>query len=464
VPGGVKDVGSLNTKASRFVDPVTETMTEAEIAQLQLRRLNEFLDSSVWPNRYFRARAGYGPPRTLGSIQELKDLPLMRKADVMTDIADHPPFGSRCNAAPEEVRQIVETSGTSGAGRERYPLTDHDLDLIQQMEMPGFGWAGIEPGKVFVSSLPVTTRAGGQWYQDAVRRLQGIWLSVGTYPAEEKLRYMREIGADVIHASPSYLLRLEAVAAQLSIDPRSLNVGAIMSSGESLSVPWLEEREEIWGAKIHEQYGSTQRAIAWTCEAGARRGQQLGVLHTLPHLAVYEVIDPQTGEEVPDGGVGELVITPFGSTAAPIVRFASGDRVRKVAAAECGCGRPYPGLRSGSIDRFDAMLKIRGVNIVPSAVDSVVMRDPVTDYQARVYRDGQSGKEEIEVLVATTAGAPDPALLSALTEDFRRVVGLRATFVPHDKPSIVEDTKVDVKKRKRWTDERSAAVAAPGRS
>jgi ABC-type tungstate transport system permease subunit len=97
------------------------------------------------------------------------------------------------------------------------------------------------------------------------------------------------------------------------------------------------------------------------------------------------------------------------------------------------------------------------VNIVPSTVDSVVMRDPVTDYQARVYRDRQSGKEEIEVLVATTTGTPDPALLESLTADFRRVVGLRATFVAHDRASIVEDTTVDVKKRKRWTDERSAA-------
>jgi phenylacetate-CoA ligase len=454
VSSGAEDVGSLNASAYRFADPVTETMTEAEIAGLQLQRLNEFLATAVWPNRWFRSRPEYGAPRTLRSIEEFRQLPLMRKADVMADIAGDPPYGARANAAPEQIRQIVETSGTSGAGRERYPLTDHDLDLVQQMEMPGFCWAGIGPGKVFVSSLPVTTRAGGQWYQDAVRRLGGIWLSVGTYPAEEKLRYMREIGADVIHASPSYLLRLEAVAAQLSIDPRSLHVGAIMSSGESLSVPWLEEREQIWGARIHEQYGSTQRAIAWTCEAGARRGQHLGVLHTLPHLAVYEVIDPETGAEVADGETGELVITPFGSTAAPIVRFASGDRVRKVAAAECGCGRPYPGLRSGSIDRFDAMLKVRGVNIVPSSVDSVVMRDPVTDYQARVYRDGGSGKEEIEVLVATTTGAPGPDLLAALTADFRRVVGLRATFIPHDKPSIVEDTKVDVKKRKRWTDER----------
>jgi len=457
-------VRGTSTKARRFVDPVTETMTEPDIRQLQLQRLNEFLGSWVWPNGYFRSRPEYGRPRVLGSIEELKDLPLMRKADVMRDIADHPPYGSRFTAAPEDVRQIVETSGTSGAGRERYPLTEHDLDLVQQMEMPGFCWAGIGPGKVFVASLPVTTRAGGQWYEDAVRRLKGIWLSVGTYPAHEKLRYMREIGADVIHCSPSYLMRLEAVASELSIDPRSLGVGAILSSGESLSVPWLEEREETWGAKIHEQYGSTQRAIAWTCEAGARRGQELGVLHTLPHLAVYEVIDPDTGAEVADGGVGELVITPFGSTAAPILRFATGDRVRKVAAAECGCGRPYPGLRSGSIDRFDSMLKVRGVNIVPSAVDSVVMRDPVTDYQARVYRDGQSGKEEIEVLVATTAGTPDQALLASLTEDFRRVVGLRATFIPHDRASIVEDTTVDVKKRKRWTDERSAVAAGPRRS
>jgi phenylacetate-coenzyme A ligase PaaK-like adenylate-forming protein len=109
------------------------------------------------------------------------------------------------------------------------------------------------------------------------------------------------------------------------------------------------------------------------------------------------------------------------------------------------------------------MLKVRGVNVIPSTVDAVLLREPVTDYQARVYRDDSTGREEMEILVAGMAGTLSAALLSDLTEQLRAVVGLRATLLPHDKATIVDDTVVDVRKRKRWTDER-AAVAYPSTS
>ncbi|GEL23152.1 phenylacetate-coenzyme A ligase [Pseudonocardia sulfidoxydans NBRC 16205] len=437
----------------RYVDRATETMSPAELARLQLARLNEFLDRGVWGNEWFAPRLG--ARREIRSLEQWRELPTMTKRDVMADIAEHGPYGRRATAEPADVRQVVETSGTSGQGRERYPVTGHDLDLIQQMEMPGFAWAGAGPGSVVLSSLPVTTRAGGQWYQDAVRRLGAVWLSVGTYPAEEKLRYLREIGADILVASPSYLMRLEIVAAAEGVRPADLGVRAIMTAGEPFSVAWAREREAVWDARLHEQYGSTQRAIAWSCEEGAVHGDGLGVLHVLPHLAVYEVIDPATGEEVGEGEHGELVITPFGSTAAPLVRFASGDRVVKVGAGDCPCGRPYPGLRCGRIDRYDAMTKIRGVNVVPSAADALLLQHPVTDYQARVYSDERTGREELEIVVAAVGGPPDAGTLAVLADRFRQEFGLRATFVAHEGPTLVADVAVDAKKRKRWTDERA---------
>lgn len=446
----------MTRTAVRFVDREVETMSPPELERLQLARLNEFLDQHVRTNPYFRPRlAASQVGKPLRSLEEFRQFPIMRKADVLADVARRGPFGSRFVGELTDVVQIVETSGTSGSGRERYPVNEVDLDLVQQMEMPGFCWAGVGPGKIVISSLPVTTRAGGQWYHDAVRRLKGIWLSVGTYPAEEKIRYMREVGVDLLVASPSYLGRLEAVAAAAGLDPRSFGVTAVMSAGEPFSAEWCAEREEVWGARLHEQYGSTQRAIAWTCEQGALHGSELGVLHTLPHLGVYEVIDPETGEEVLDGEVGELVITPFGSTAAPLVRFASGDRVRKISAADCSCGRPFPGLRAGSIDRFDSMLKVRGVNVIPSAVDQLFLHGPVTDYQARVYSDSATGKEELEIVIASVTG-PTPELLAELATRFRAEFGLRATLVAHQGASLVSDTTVDSKKRNRWTDERAA--------
>lgn len=450
----------VNRPELRHVDPEVETMSPSELLRLQLRRLNQFLSDAVWDNPWFVRRFGPTVRRQITSLEDFSTLPVMRKEDVLADIRANPPFGARTTVARTDVRQVVETSGTSGAGRERYPISAHDLDLIQQMEMPGFRWAGVDAGDIVVSSLPVTTRAGGQWYQDAVRRLGAIWLSVGTYPAQEKLRYMREVGVDLLVASPSYLIRLEVVAEEAGIDPADLGVRAIMTAGEPFSAHWAAERQQRWAARLHEQYGSTQRAIAWTCEQGALHGEELGVLHTLPHLGVYEIVDPETGQEVDDGELGELVITPFGSSAAPLVRFASGDRVRKVAGGQCRCGRPFPGLRCGQIDRYDAMIKVRGVNVIPSAVDDLLLRGDVTDYQARVYNDAATGKEELEIVVATQHGRPTDELLAQLSSEFRTAFGLRATMLPHDRPTIVDDIAVDAKKRRRWSDERAPRALA----
>lgn len=448
-----------DNRSRRYFDAEVETMSTAELERLQVDGLNRFLDRAVRGNPWFENR-GFKPGE-VRSVSEMKNWPTMRKADVIADIASSPPFGARTTVAASEIRQFVETSGTSGAGRERYPLSEQDLRMVIAMEVPGFRWAGLEPGGVVVSSLPVTTRAGGQWYHDAVRRLGGVWLSVGTYPAEDKLRYMQDLPTAILVASASYLLRLEAIAEEMGVDVRSLDVGAIITAGETFSVAWAEERQERWGCIVYEQYGSTQRSIAWSCEEGVVPGGERGVLHVMPHLAVYEIVDPETGAEVGPGEAGELVITPFSSTASPLVRFATGDRVVKVAPKECVCGRSLPGIRSGSIDRYDSMVKLRGVNVIPSVVDTVVIDGRVTDYQARVFTHPETAREEIEITVTSDGGDLSAEELARLASRFRREIGLRATFRNHDGRGFLDEFTVDSRKRKRWVDERSTRSPIP---
>lgn len=441
----------------RYLQQEIETMPIEALRTLQWNGLNEFMRRYVWSNPFYAERyavAGIGRDQ-ITSLESFSMLPIVRKEDILADISSCPPFGQRNVAAPNEIRQVVETSGTSGLGRERYPLNQADLDGVLSMEVFGFYWAGIESGAIAASSLPLTTRAGGQWYYGAVRRLGGVYLALGTYDTQQKLRYLAEFDVDLLIGGPSYLHRYEVAARETGINLADLRVKGLMVAGEPFSAAWVAEREEVWGSKLYEQYGSTQRAIAWTCEEGARQGDQLGVLHTLPHLALYEVIDPATGREVPNGESGELIITPFAaSTVAPLVRFATGDRVTKVA-EPCSCGRTLPGFRAGSIERLDSMIKVRGVNLFPPALDDVIMQSPVAEYQGRVFIDPATGREEIEVAVQFLEGERvSDAFLRNLEARLREAVGLRFTAVAHRGPSLLPEIRDDVKKRRRWLDQR----------
>jgi phenylacetate-CoA ligase len=349
----------------------------------------------------------------------------------------------------DSLRQVVTTSGTSGAGEEAYPLDADDEQLVHRMAARGFAWAGVGPGCVVLNTLPLTTTAAGQWYYHGLRLLGANVLEAGTFPTERKLEYLVRFGADTLVGTPSYMLRLALDARRSGIDPAGSLVRRLVVAGESWSEDWMARLEREWGAKVFEQYGSTQRAMAWSCEAGALTEAGRGVLHALSDHGVYEVIDPATGTAVSEGP-GELVVTPFASSASPLVRFATGDRVTVV--GSCLCGRPGPLLAAGSVDRYDFMVKVRGVNLWPEALDSAVFGvGSVRDYEARVETD-ETGREllRLDIELERDDGAATEAVAAAV----KRVTGLAASVraVPGD--ALTGGIEDRFRKRRRLHDRR----------
>jgi phenylacetate-CoA ligase len=177
-----------------------------------------------------------------------------------------------------------------------------------------------------------------------------------------------------------------------------------------------------------------------------------GGLHTLPHLAVYEVLDPDTGEHVDDGEVGELVITPFVSSAAmPLVRFASGDRVRYLGHDGCGCGRAFASIESGHVIRYDDRLKVKGVNLEPDELDPLIAVAGVRDYEAIVAID-DLGRETITVSVEPRDGFDDRIDTGAIAAALHAATGLSFRVGLADEPLAAAEVTGDVKKRRRWRD------------
>ncbi len=424
--------------------------SEAEALRAwQLQRAWDVVEHVAAHNPFYRSRLEPSSKRTAAAFRHL---PLTRKDEVAADCAADPPYGSRTVVADSQIRMIVQTSGTSGRGTEVYVLSAADQLAITRVEAIGFAWAGIGPGVTVLLTLPIALSAAGQWYYAGLRMLGATVLPVGAYPTERKVDILRAYGAQVIVATPSYVERIAVACEDAGIDPASLGVRTMMVAGQAYSIDWARSIETRWAATLYEQYGCTERAIAWTCPGGVLRTGERGVLHFPAEAGYCEVIVPESGEPAEDGGEGELVVTPFTADASPLVRYATGDRVRFVAPGSCDCGRPLPGIVAGTVSRYDDMMKIRGVNVWPAGLDEAVFAvDGVCDYRGRVYID--AGAEVIALRLE--ADPPEAQVAGAVVKAIRSLTGLTSQVTVEPRGTLARQVPEGFVKITRWTDERS---------
>lgn len=392
-----------------------------DLADWQMARAWGIVETVARDNPFFRTRLEVP---TMRDAAAFRSLGVTMKQDVVEDCVTHPPYGSRTVAGHQDIRMVVHTSGTSGRGMAVYALDTADLEAIVRAEAVGFLWAGVGPGTRVLLTLPMGMTAAGLWYLAALRYIGANVLSVGPYSTERKVELLRQFQAESVIGTPTYVHRLAVACEDAGISPRETSVRTLIVAGQPFSLPWARTMEELWGATLFEQYGCTERAIAWTCPGGVIKGDFLGVLHFPPENGYYEVVDPVSGNPVGHGETGELIITPFGADSSPLVRYATGDRVRWMSPGSCPCGRPLAGIAAGEVERYDDMLKIRGVNVWPASFDKAVFAvAAVTDYRGTVWVD-DDGQEQIEI---RAEGAGDrTGLVDALSTSIRSVTGLRA--------------------------------------
>jgi phenylacetate-CoA ligase len=229
------------------------------------------------------------------------------------------------------------------------------------------------------------------------------------------------IGATVVCCTPTYALRLAEVAESEGRRPLADgSVRLLIVAGEpGGSIPATRERiEKAWGARVIDHHGLTEVGpVSFEC------WESPGSLHVNEAEFIVEVLDPATGEDVPDGQTGELVVTNLGRTASPVIRYRTGDLVIR-RTGRCGCGRTWARLDGGILSRADDMVNIRGVNVYPVGIESVVRRLPeVVEFRSTVSRSGSMRSLRMEIEVAEGAG--DPAAVSArVAYHLREALGL----------------------------------------
>lgn len=442
-------------------------LSRDELEALQLRRLRRQLARLAQSSPYHRHRleAARIAPDALASLEIFRArFPLSTKADFLADQAEHPPFGQRLGIPREQVALVNMTGGTSGQGQEIYGRSQHDIHLQGYLHALPWFLAGLRPGDVAVNCVPAGGMTTGGWGPGEGLRIVGAtaFHVGGTLSTDAKIDLMLRIGdIHFIYASTNYLHTLTEALLRRGLEPRRAfpAMRTLFIAAEGYPLEWAERIETLWDCRLQEGYGSTQCAGfgASTCADGVfGRAGGRGLMHMFEWETLFEVVHPTSLEPVSSGETGELVVTNLAIEGSPVVRFRTGDAVRFVSHRDAASGRTWNAIECGTVGRFDDMLKIRGNNVWPSAVDAAVFSfAEVAEYAGRVYTS-PDGKTEVEVRIAFTEGAAslDEASRERLREAVRGTIKERTnvwmTVVVCARDQLPEFNY----KARRWKDER----------
>ena len=378
-------------------DRALETLDAARLRGHQLERARALVRAALGANPFWTAKwraAGLASADDLRSWDDLRCLPLTTKNELVADQATHPLFGTNLTYPLERYVRVHQTSGTSGT-----PLLWLDTQASWEWWARCWGFvlagAGVRRGDRAFFPFSFGLFVGFWAGFEGARALGVLAIPGGGQDSPTRLATMETLGATVLVCTPSYALHLLQVARERGVDPARLPVRVTLHAGEpGAGIPSVRARIEAgWGARAFDHGGMTEMgAYGYECEAQ-------GGLHVNESEFVAEVIDPATGAPASEG---ELVLTNLGRLGSPLVRYRTGDRVR-LARSSCGCGRTFARLEGGILGRLDDMLIVRGVNLFPSAIEAIVRRFPVEEFQIEIFRAGEL--DEVRVLVEVDGGA-----------------------------------------------------------
>lgn len=390
--------------------PAIEQASIADIEKLQSSKLKDLL---IYLNNYspYYQRIFQAKQIDLTSIRHLRDLrrlPLTKKDDLQR-------FNKDFFCVPmDRIIDYATTSGTLG-DPVTFGLTDADLDRLAYNEMISFQCAGVQKGDLVQLMCTIDRRfMAGIAYFLGLRQLGAGVIRIGAGIPELQWDSILQYKPKYLIAVPSFLLKIIAYAEQHGIDYRGSSIEAVICIGESLRTATLspslltQRIQEKWPIKLFSTYASTEMSAAFTeCEA-----MQGG--HQHPELIITEVLD-ENEQAVPDGELGELVVTTLGIEALPLLRYKTGDMVRRFS-TPCICGRNTS--RIGPVEgRKQQMIKYKGTSLYPPAMhDLLVSFEEIKLYLIEISNT-EVGTDDIMIQVA--ASAPTEELLNRIKDSFR---------------------------------------------
>ena len=399
-----------------------EQLDRSRLAEGQGRRLMELLRAIHGRNQFYTRKlqdAGIDI-NGLRLPEDFKRLPLTTKAELNADQAANPPWGTALTEPLSHYTRYCQTSSTTGRPLRWIDTNDSWQWLLECWKTVYRGARVTQSDRVFfpLSFGPFL----GFWAgfeagpQIGLHCIQG-----GGMSSQIRLSMIETIGATVVCCTPTYALRLAEIAEHERRRPLADGtVRMLIVAGEpGGSIPATRERiERSWGARVLDHHGLTEVGpVSFECWDAP------GSLHINEAEFIAEVLDLRTGEEVEDGQTGELVLTNLGRTASPAIRYRTGDLVIR-RSEPCACGRTWARLAGGILGRADDMVNIRGVNVYPVGIESVVRRLPeVVEFRSVVSRQGSMRSLRLEIEVAPEFEDSN-AVASRVAYHLREALGL----------------------------------------
>jgi phenylacetate-CoA ligase len=428
--------------------PDRETMNLSALRELQLERLRWSVGHAYENNPYYRQKfdAAKVHPGQLRTLDDLRRFPFL----VKQEMRDQAPYG--LFAVPmRSVVRLHASSGTTGnatvAG-----YSARDVDLWAGLMARCIASAGGGPDDVLQVAYGYGLFTGGLGAHYGGERIGATVIPISGGNSERQLALIRDFGTTMLACTPSYALNLADYAAKHApgYDFRKTRLRRGLFGAE----PWTEamraEIETRLGIDAFDIYGLSEViGPGVACECSAKRG-----MHIFEDEFLVEVIDPETGETLPEGEQGELVFTSLGKECCPVIRYRTRD-ISRIYRETCSCGRTLVKMDK-VCGRTDDMLIIRGVNVFPSQVESVLMQvDGVEPhYEILVDRQGPLDDVEVRVEVSESIFSDELKVMNALSE---HIAGrMRAALGISAKITLVEPSSIErsTGKAKRVIDRR----------
>ncbi len=394
-----------------YLHPEMETLTRSEIKELQLERLQKTVRHCMNSTFYKERFAAYGlTPDDIQSLEDLKKIPFTTKQDLRETY----PFGMAAVPLGKTVR-LHSSSGTTG-NPTVILHTQKDLDEWANAVARCLYMVGLRPGDVFQNSSGYGMFTGGLGFQYGAERLGMLTVPAAAGNTKRQLKFITDFGTTALHAIPSYAARMFEVMQEMGINSRQdTKLRTLIIGAEPHSEEQRKRIEDMLGVKAYNSFGMSEMCgpgVAFECTF------QNG-LHIWEDYYIVEIIDPDTLQPVPEGEVGELVLTTINREAMPLLRYRTRDLTR-ILPGECPCGRHHIRLDRMK-GRSDDMIILKGVNIFPIQIETILMqfKELGSDYLITLETADSNDEMTVEVELSQLF-TDDYARLQTLTREITR--------------------------------------------
>ena len=408
-----------------------------KITQKQLEQVNDRIQALIKSSSFYGKKLEEAGITEVNSYEEFLKLPFSEKKD----LRDAYPLGLM-TAPEEEIVRIHSSSGTTGTPV-IIPYTAKDVDDWGEMFKRCYEVAGITNKDRIQITPGYGLWTAGIGFQNGCEKLGAMAVPMGPGNTEKQLEMMQALETTVLCSTSSYALLLAE-----EIQKRGIKDKIHLKKGVIGSERWSDKmRQRIsteLGIELYDIYGLTEiygPGIGINCEHNTG-------MHIWDDYLYLEIIDPQTGEPVPDGEMGEIVITTLVKEGAPLIRYRTHD-LSRIIPGECPCGRSYPRI-DVIMGRTDDMMKIKGVNVFPSQIEEVLatFEEISSEYQIRISH--LEGKDTMRIYVETNGTVNFNDLAHRIAEKVKSRIG----FTPIVKVVEIGVLPRSMKKTARVIDER----------